>query len=379
MPHLAPGSAVLYLLYSSLADGSGYCIKEDEHRAIFDAAVKCLWADDPFTMVHTDHQTDDQPLVDVDIDDRGQVVFGGTAAYTGWAMGQMPEIVPGPGGADNALRFDEGRSLQLGDAGVLIGGNFTLECRVHVTTRSEGTAGTLLALAYGAETLDMTSGLLDVGRLSAGWHRLVVHHVLAVEDIAQVATLHRHVFVDGIEDSGQHTPIGVPFCGDDGACAGVASAVGSAADGTGPFPPELHVFRLRLHPGIFDPNTTTADDNRFDPLEYHNENTRWVKISRGLDGVDLEWWTFGWERAAHENVQVSLEPAGGIRLAAGNTSLLWNRAVASAGAVTDDRTAVSNWTSAALNATGAIGIQIHYVDSDPWVPFFPFSFFSLNH
>ena len=277
---IAPGSAVLYLLYSSLADGFGYCVKEDEHQAIFRAAIKCLWADDPFAAVHTDSQTDDQPLVDVDVDERGQVVFGGTAAYTGWAMGQMPEIVPGPGGA-NALQFDEGRSLQLGDAGtgVLISGNFTLECRVHVTGAVEGTTrGTLLALAYGDEIVDITSGVLDVGRLSAGWHRLAVHHVvedLAVEDIVQVATLHRRIFIDGIEDREQHTSVSIPFYDGDGACAGVASTVGSAADGTAHFPPGLHVYRLRLYPGIVDPNITTAADNRFEPLEYHNENTRW--------------------------------------------------------------------------------------------------------
>eukprot|EP01051_Picozoa_sp_SAG22_P001950 SAG22_NODE_82_length_21749_cov_10.719769_7_plen_864_part_00 len=361
---ITPGSPILYLLYSS---EDGYCVKEDEHRAIFDAAVRCLWSDDPFAAVHADGQTDDQPLVDVDVDERGQVVFGGTAAYTGWAMGQMPEIVPGPGGADNALRFGEGRSLQLGDTGVLISGNFTLECRVHVMGSADGTAGgTLLALAYGDEVLDITSGVLDVGgRLSAGWHRLAVHHVFAVEDIARVATLHRHVFIDGIEDRGQCTSVGVPFCDGDGACAGVGRAVGSAADGTAPFPPDLHVFRLRLHPGILDPNITAAADNRFEPLEYHNENTRWVEISRGLDGVDITWSTYGWERAAHENVQISLEPAGGIKLAAGNASLLWNRAVASAGAVTDDRATVSNWTAAALNTSGAIGIRIDYADSDP--------------
>eukprot|EP01051_Picozoa_sp_SAG22_P006922 SAG22_NODE_469_length_10143_cov_5.595181_4_plen_929_part_00 len=363
---ISPGSPILYLLYSS---EDGYCVKEDEHRAIFDAAVRCLWADDPFAAVHTNGQTDDQPLVDVDVDERGQVVFGGTAAYTGWAMGQMPEIVPGPGGADNAMRFGEGRSLQLGDTGgVLISGNFTLECRVHITDAAEGAAaaGTLLALAYGDEILDITSGVLDVGgRLSAGWYRLAVHHIFAVEDIARVATLHRHVFIDGIEDGGQRTSVGVPFCDGDGACAGVGRAVGSASDGTAPFPLELHVFRLRLHPGILDPNITAAADNRFEPLVYHSENSRWVEISRGLDGVDITWSTFGWERAAHANVQISLEPAGGIRLAAGNASMLWNRAMASAGAVTDDSPAVSNWTTAALNTSGAIGIRIDYVDSDP--------------
>ena len=42
------GEILSILLYGSEA---GYCIKEDEHRAIFDAAVRCLWADDPFAAV----------------------------------------------------------------------------------------------------------------------------------------------------------------------------------------------------------------------------------------------------------------------------------------------------------------------------------------
>ena len=78
---IAPGSPILYLLYSS---ESGYCIKEDEHRAIFDAAVRCLWADDPFAAVHRAHQDmGSQPLVEVDVSEvrqRGEIVFGGASS-----------------------------------------------------------------------------------------------------------------------------------------------------------------------------------------------------------------------------------------------------------------------------------------------------------
>jgi hypothetical protein len=38
MKAIAPGSPIIYVLYSSVG---GLCIKEDEHRAIFDAAVRC--------------------------------------------------------------------------------------------------------------------------------------------------------------------------------------------------------------------------------------------------------------------------------------------------------------------------------------------------
>ena len=78
---IAPGSPILYLLYSSEA---GYCIKQDEHRLIFDAAVRCLWADDAFAAVRGGHgQADSQPLVEIDVDDRGHLVFGGTGKCTG--------------------------------------------------------------------------------------------------------------------------------------------------------------------------------------------------------------------------------------------------------------------------------------------------------
>ena len=47
---------------------------------------------------------------------------------------------------------------------------------------------------------------------------------------------------------------------------------------------------------------------------YHTANSRWVEISRGLDGIDVTWDTIGWERAAHEQVKVTLDPAGRINI-----------------------------------------------------------------
>jgi hypothetical protein len=46
---IVPGSPILYLLYASKG---GRCIKEDEHHAVFDVAVRCLWAEEPFEAMH---------------------------------------------------------------------------------------------------------------------------------------------------------------------------------------------------------------------------------------------------------------------------------------------------------------------------------------
>ena len=79
--NIAPGSPILYLLYSS---ESGYCIKQDEHRAIFDAAIRCMLADDPFATVRgSQRQVSREPLVEVDVSEvmqRGEIVFGGASS-----------------------------------------------------------------------------------------------------------------------------------------------------------------------------------------------------------------------------------------------------------------------------------------------------------
>jgi hypothetical protein len=87
MKAIAPGSPIIYVLYSSVG---GLCIKEDEHRAIFDAALRCLWAEDPYQVVHQGQKIGEQPLVEVAVDDQDHVVFGGTAPYAGWKHGSAP-------------------------------------------------------------------------------------------------------------------------------------------------------------------------------------------------------------------------------------------------------------------------------------------------
>ena len=117
-------------------------------------------------------------------------------------------------------------------------------------------------------------------------------------------------------------------------------------DGSSPFPLAIH--HLRLYSGIMtsaDLSGSTHADH-FDPLRYHAENSHWIEISRGPDAVDIMWDTIGWDASAHEEVQVTLEPTGDLRLRGINASRLWERAVASVSSITDHRD-VTNWTSAA--------------------------------
>ena len=69
--------------------------------------------------------------VEVDVDDAGHILFGGSAPYAGWTRGS-PRHVSGPNGFPNALQFSGREWLQLGDAGVKIEGNWTLDCWVQV-------------------------------------------------------------------------------------------------------------------------------------------------------------------------------------------------------------------------------------------------------
>eukprot|EP01051_Picozoa_sp_SAG22_P002090 SAG22_NODE_89_length_21278_cov_16.698758_9_plen_638_part_00 len=467
---IAPGSPILYLLFSS---EDGYCVKEDEHRMIFDAAVRCLWADDPFAAVRADRgQVGDQPLVSVEVDERGEIVFGGTAAYIGWGRGGGPSV-----GADGALRFEPGQWLQLGDGQdgcVSFPGNWMVNVFVRTSVeelRSFQGAGALLADAMASAAL---VGLADAHireslmAVEDGWHRLTVTadvtsaasgptitdtgsactgtgSQLIVNDTAGTIAL-----TDGYEDNMQcdwlvcqpgsssvslklvelSTEANLDFLQlYEGAGAGTDSPASKMSGDLGSQQTEYSLagpvrvrftsdwsvssagFRLEFACAenrtvfidgmpvrserldwdgsscvseigrgfplavrglqVFDsitaiPSTTALETASFAPLPYHAENSRWVQISRGLDGVEIRWDTIGWERATHEQVTVSLDPAGGITaVTTRNTSLLWDRATASTGGVASDPAAAANWTSATRNTTGALGLHVGYVDSDP--------------
>jgi hypothetical protein len=89
-----------------------------------------------------------------------------------------------------------------------------------------------------------------------------------------------------------------------------------------------------------------------------------MMLSRGIDALEVQWDTLGWNAEAHDHVHATLDSLGGISLRCDNVSMLWDRAVASAGGVTGSE--VSNWTAVAL-ASGTAGIELHirYIDSDP--------------
>jgi hypothetical protein len=351
---IASGSPILYLLYSSHA---GRCIKEDEHRAILDAAVRCLWAEDPYAAVNPNRQAGNQPLVEVTVDDRDHIVFGGTAPYAGWFHTTTPRHVPGPGGFPTALKFEGAQWLQLGESGIEMAGNWTLDCYVDVSLQALdhfGREGALLASADGVHvgTTEL-SGVLQ--SLSYGWHRLTVQ----VEQQPWRERL--TVLIDDMLPTLQTEKIS--HCGTIGSCPVTLFAIGGLPSGAAPFP--LPFDHLRLYNGLWtsadEPGSVGADT--FVPLRYHAENSRWVEISRGPDAVDITWDTLGWDTAAHEQVRVTLEPTGDLMLLPRtNASRLWDRAVASAAATTDRRD-VANWTSASPHHAEAL--HIVYAESDP--------------
>jgi hypothetical protein len=73
---IAPDSPILYLLYST---AGGSCMKEDEHRAIFDVAALCILAADPFSALNRRQTAASQLLVEIDVDDAHHILFGGRA------------------------------------------------------------------------------------------------------------------------------------------------------------------------------------------------------------------------------------------------------------------------------------------------------------
>ena len=488
---IVSGSPILYLLYSSEA---GYCIKEDEHNLIFDLAVHCLWVDNPFAATGgPQHQPGIEPLLEIDVDEQGHIVYGGTGAYTGWARGGGPDLVAGPGGANNgALQFSSGQWLQLGrDDGIKIPASWTLD--IHVNLQQHVHGGPLLYATDGSVLAGLGGFVTD-----SGWHHVTVSrifdHLLTCssrkceelgwsnycgesdneaagwqctmeatqaeaasicegagarlctgQELAAGAgqgsgcSLDSRTIWSQSQDLGdlncsdgdaiivpgngnranpgnavgraacrsklEHAA-GVRCCADnnrqrcdkptpssksvtttfvdglqvarevrmqtacelDDSCQTRLVAVGSSEDGTRYF--RLPISRLRLSPGIR--NSTEFD--AFSPLPFHAENSRWLEISTGLDGVDMTWDTFGvlhplsGAHITHEQVMVSLKPTGDIAITAGNDSALslWDRSISAVSGIAGDVTA-ERWTSTALhfNTNRTAGVQIAYIGSDP--------------
>jgi hypothetical protein len=151
-------------------------------------------------------------------------------------------------------------------------------------------------------------------------------------------------------------------CGDT-VCPVNIFAIGGRTDGTAPF--QLPIHRLRLFASALEPTELDASGLMAGDLaRYQPENSRSIMLSRGIDALEVQWDTLGWNAEAHDHAHATLDSLGGISLRCDNVSMLWDRAVASAGGVT--LSDVSNWTSAALaSGTAGIGLQIRYIDSDP--------------
>ena len=142
----------------------------------------------------------------------------------------------------------------------------------------------------------------------------------------------------------------------------VKAAVGGRADGTAPL--QLPIHRLRLFATALSPSTMDETGLPIGDLaRYQPENSRSVMLSRGTDALEIEWDTVGWNSAAHDHVHARLDSLGDISLRCNNVSVLWDRAVTSAGVITGDD--ASNWTSATLTSDESTELRVRYVDSDP--------------
>ena len=369
---IAPGSPILYLLYST---EGGSCMKEDDHRAIFDVATLCILAADPFSALNLRQNAGSQVLIEADVDDAGHILFGGEAPYAGWTRGN-PRAVGGPSGFANALQFGDHDWLQLGDTGVDIDGNWTLDCWAQVSAvglRSIGAVGVLLVSVDKQEHIAVhrqdqraelggkpaagawASSGVDITSQPQGWVRLTVS---ARRTVSLPETY--SYFINGqLVGSLQ---LDVVLCGGI-LCPANVFAIGNRADGTAPLTLPLH--RLRVFGGALAPDDLDSSGllPPGDFVRYQPENSRSVVLSRGTDALDITWDTIGWNAAAHDHVHVALDSSGSIRLRCNNVSSLWDRAVDHARRLTGTRD-VHNWTSSALPSDASVGLHIEYVDSD---------------
>ena len=317
---IAPGSPLLYLLYST---EGGSCMKEDEHRAIFDVAALCILAADPFSALNRRQSAVSQLLVEVDVDDLSHILFGGSAPYAGWTRGN-PTKVSGPSSFANALQFSGHEFLQLGDAGVDIEGNWTLDCWVFTNAallagKGEGVlAESLEKVAHVSMSLEQ-GGRTEVGSEAVagmwrsygvdmvaarpeGWVRLSVRRTVPREPGSPVFRVDDgpvySYFLDGelqaavqlaaqCHTRGTHTDCSVNFF-----------AIGGRADGTAPF--QLPIHRLRVFAAALAPSELDASGLPMGDLaRYQPENSRSIMVSRGTDALEVQWDTLGCKRTSN--------------------------------------------------------------------------------
>ena len=278
-------------------------MKEDEHRAIFDVATLCILAADPFSALNRRQSTASQLLVEVDVDDHSHILFGGSTPYVGWTRG-APSKVSGPTGFANALQFNGHEYLQLGDVGVNIDGNWTLDCwmytdAVRLASKDEGVlAESLDAVAHVSMTRqggrtelgsEAVAGIwrsagIDMAAHAEGWVRLSV----SARRTAGQADVYSY-FVDG--ELHASVQLETQTCSD-ALCSVNFFAIGGRADGTAPF--QLPIHRLRVFAGALSPSKLDASGlPTGDLAQYQPENSRSVMLSRGTDALEVQWDTMG--------------------------------------------------------------------------------------
>ena len=367
------GSSILYLLYST---AGGSCMKEDDHYRIFETATLCLREADPFAGLSQTHSTT-KMLVEVDVDDARHVLFGGKAPYMGWmrgfawANGTIPvaDTLAGPTEITTALQFSDQKWLQLGDSGVDIEGDWTLDLWSYIQVpdaTSQQNYGVLTESAHGMAHIFasvLNSSVIELGSEgdsavsidqptvgADGW----VHLIVTATCVVSGCDYRYRV------DDDQIGLIQVEATMCNGAlCPTNFYAIGNRADGSAPFLFPLH--RLRIFEGVITDQWLL--DGRTERLEYMPENSRSVRISRGIDALEITWDKVGWRSTAHNHVHVRLEATGDITMQCNNVSSLWDQAVMSTARITALQGA-GNWSSSTLPVAPA-GAIARYRYSDP--------------
>ena len=354
---IAVGSPLLYLLYSN---AGGYCMKTDEHRSIFDIATLCIRSADPFSALHQVEGIGSQLLVEVDVDDSAHIIYDGRAAYTGWNRG-LPRLTHGPSGFDNAIQFAEDEWLQLGD-GIELQSPWTFDCWVHIQqSLLEGTERDLVFLsaadgtAYVALSYNGTTpGSGIISSVSDGWHRLTVIH-----DSNDTTTMLFLIDGNAIESIPPVYP--ASMCSNTDWQSGTVPcvmnpfAIGNRPDGTAPILLPVHRLRLfdgRLTLGQLETYGLQSGNER----PYIVENSRLIKVEKGIDALEIQWNTFGWNVDVHHQVQMSIDDVGKVTVFGTNQSSSRDRALEAVASLVN----LHNWTA----PSGCTGVAVDYTDSD---------------
>ena len=181
------------------------------------------------------------------------------------------------------------------------------ECYCGNSFGSQGTASGCTDCAIGENTCGGNNAVYTVGGPTGGGPLQTEHRNISVR-----------VFVDGNETASLTRS--AKACGDT-ACPAAFTAVGAGQSGASPF--LLPIYQLRVHSGLIEPLESHSSGSSFVPLQHNAANSRWLSISRGADGIEMDWEAVGWESAVHEHVRLSLDPTGNLLLFSRNVSKLW--------------------------------------------------------